>query len=183
MLSLRTGRREQELGNPMGGFLLGGWEVFVETVPPDVAEPVLALVDDPTPLADELRACDQTLIHGDVRLTNLGFLEDQVVLIDWGERTGPAPAAVELASFIGFDGSRFDITRHEVIDEFREASGEAFDERALQLALLGGMVQLGCTFTLNIAMAGDAEAKQSAQDELAWWTATTRTALRTWSPG
>ena len=43
------------------------WEAFAEAVDADVAEPVLALLDDPAPLVAELEARGTTLIHADIR--------------------------------------------------------------------------------------------------------------------
>ena len=124
----------------------------------------------------------QTLIHGDVRFSNLGVPDDRVVLIDWGERTGPAPAAVELASFLVFDATRMEVSRDEVIADFRELSRDRFDETALQLALIGGMVQLGPNPTLDWVLKGGDDARAAAIDQLRWWTAKMAHAFDTWSP-
>lgn len=43
-----------------------GWEHFARLAPPDLAFRVLALADDPAPLAAALRACPCTLVHGDL---------------------------------------------------------------------------------------------------------------------
>ena len=182
LLSPQTARREVELGNPVGEKLIRCWEVFSELVPNDIAAAILPIVDRPALLAEQLDKCEQTLVHGDVRLSNLGFLDDQVVLIDWGERTGTAPAAVELASFLAFDARRFDVSRDDVIADFRSLYGDHFDETALQLALIGGLVQLGCYFLLDMVWVGGDSARASAMAELGWWTTTVATALETWSP-
>jgi aminoglycoside phosphotransferase (APT) family kinase protein len=130
----------------------------------------------------ELESCQQTLIHGDLRLGNLGLADGRVVLIDWGDRTGTAPPAVEVAWFIGFDAHRLDVSGEEVIADFRDLCGERFEERALQLALIAGLVQLGAHFGLGIIYAeGDAE-RDAATSELAWWTRAVATAFETWSP-
>jgi Ser/Thr protein kinase RdoA (MazF antagonist) len=151
-------------------------------VPRDLAATILAMANRPAPLAEQLRACEQTLIHGDLRLNNLGFRGDRVVLIDWGDRTGTAPPAVELASFLVFDAKRFDVPRDDVLADFRELYGARFDERALQLALIGGMVQLGCHMTLPVVLHGDEESRRSAGRELEWWVPAVTEALEAWSP-
>ena len=181
LLSPHTARREH--GTPAGDLIDRCWDAFTELVPTDVSETVLALAEDSTPLANALRSREQTLIHGDLRLSNLGIRHPGIVLIDWGERTGPAPAAVELASFLVFDAHRLETGRDEVIDDFRSISGEAFDELALQLALIGGMVQLGCHCVLEFVLHGGKDARARAEEELAWWTARVRNALEAWSPG
>jgi hypothetical protein len=180
LLSPQTARREQD--NWVGQTISRCWEVFSELVPEDIASAILTIAERPALLADQLAQCEQTLIHGDLRLSNLGFADDRVVVIDWGERTGTAPAAVELASFLAFDARRLDVSRDDVIADFRGLYGDRFEEHALQLALLGGMVQLGCNFVLDLVLHGGDAARESAVTELAWWTPKVAAALEAWSP-
>jgi Phosphotransferase enzyme family len=182
LLSPRTARRETDRGEAVGDVITRCWEMFAELAPPDIADVVVALAEDSAPLAEELSRCEQTLIHGDVRLNNLGLHDDRVVLVDWGERTGAAPAAVELASFLVFDAHRFDVSRDDVIEDFRGLYGDRFDPRALELALIGGLVQLGCNFALPIVLGRGDEALAAAKSELAWWAPRVAKALETWSP-
>jgi aminoglycoside phosphotransferase (APT) family kinase protein len=65
-----------------------GWERFAELAPAEVTAAVRALHDRPALLAGALARRPVTLIHGDLRLGNLGFLPDRVVLLDWGSQTG-----------------------------------------------------------------------------------------------
>lgn len=181
LLSPQTAQREHDTA--VGPVISSCWNAFSEHVPSDIATAILTIVDRPGLLAEQLERCEQTLIHGDVRLSNLGFLDEKVVVIDWGERTGTAPAAVELASFLAFDARRFDISREDVIADFRGLYGDRFDETALQLALIGGMVQLGCNFVLGMVLhPDDDEERATAMSELAWWTRAVATALERWSP-
>lgn len=190
LLSPRTRERERALGNP-ADWTKRGWDAFSAYVTAAINEAVQPLVADPTPLADELRTREQTLIHGDLRMDNLGFNADRVVLLDWGSQTGRAPAAVEFVWFLGFDALLFDCTRDEVLDDFRAIYGDRHDERALQLAFVGAFVHLGCHFGLNLVggsptmarLSGSYDAKRAAaEDELSWWTEKVDRALETWSP-
>lgn len=180
--SPRTARREIERGHIVGDVINRCWDAFAELVPDDVATAILTLAERPELLAEQLRRCEQTLIHGDVRLSNLGVTADGVVLIDWGERTGFAPAPVELASFLVFDAPRLAVSPDEVIADFRALYGDRFDHRALQLALIGGMVQLGPVPVLDLVLHGTEQARASATAQLGWWTKTVSHALETWSP-
>ena len=180
LLSPRTAKREQD--NWVGQTISRCWDAFSELVPTDIASAVLTLADRPALLAEQLERCEQTLIHGDIRLSNLGFHDDRLVVIDWGDRTGAAPAAVELASFLAFDARRLDVSRDDVIADSRALYGDRFDETALQLAFIGGMVQLGCHFVLDLVLHGGDEARESATTELAWWTTKVSAAFETWSP-
>ena len=182
LLSPRTARREQDRGSPVGDLIERSWDAFAELMPDDIGNAIMTLAHDPASLVEQLDRCEQTLIHGDVRFSNLGVPDDRVVLIDWGERTGPAPAAVELASFLIFDATRMEASRDEVIADFRELNGDRFDETALQLALIGGMVQLGPNPTLDWVLKGGDDARASAVEQLGWWTAKMADAFETWSP-
>ena len=112
------------------------------------------------------------------------FMHDvsDALVPDWGERTGTAPPAVELASFLAFDARRLDVSRDNVIADLRALYGDRFEETALQLALTGGMVQLGCHFVLDLVLHGGDTARESAIRELAWWTEKVAAALEIWSP-
>ena len=183
LLSPRTARRETSQGNDVGDVISRCWDAFTDFVPGDIATAITTLAEQPELLAEQLRQCEQTLIHGDVRLSNLGVPPDRIVLVDWGERTGFAPAPVELASFLMFDGPRLDVPRDDVIADFRALYGGRLDERALQLALIGGMVQLGPNPVLDFVLHGTEEARASAVAQLTWWTEKVAHALEsTWSP-
>jgi aminoglycoside phosphotransferase (APT) family kinase protein len=183
MLSPQTGHSEKALGNPAGSLILRSWDAFYEHAPREIADVVTVLVDDPTLIADELRTCAQTLIHGDLRLGNAGFDGDRLVLIDWGDRTGFAPPAVDLAWFIGFDAQRLEISPDDVVAEFRALYADRFEERALHLGLIGGLVHLGAHLGLKIISAKDDQKRAAAKEELTWWAANVERALGTWSPG
>ena len=182
LLSPPTGRSEQERGERAGALITRCWEHFVELVPTEVATAILEMAERPALLAGLLEGCEQTLVHGDVRLNNLGLCDDRVVLVDWGERTGNAPAAVELVSFLVFDAKRFDVSRDEVVGDFRGLYGDRLDEKSIELAMIGAFVQLGCHFTLPIALGGGDHARAAASAELAWWTPKVAAALEKWSP-
>lgn len=182
LLSPRTAARETALGHPAGGLISRCWEAFVELTPPDVSDTIVGLAEDPTPLAAELARGEQTLIHGDARLWNMGLGRDALVMIDWGERTGRAPATVELASFIAFDAAYLPVSRDETIAVYRGLVSEV-DQGALDLALIGGLVQLGCNHVFDLVLHGTDDARARAEEALAWWVPTVRRALeRTWAP-
>lgn len=183
LLAPETGRREKAGGNRVvGDLILRSWDVFSDIMPREIVEAIFTILDRPTLLTEQLDRCAQTLIHGDVRLSNLGFSKDRVVLVDWGERTGTAPPAVELASFLIFDGSQLDVPREEVISIFRGLYGDRFEERALQLALIAGLVQLGANFGLRMIHAETEEERASTMKDASWWAETVGNALETWSP-
>ena len=158
-----------------------GWELFPEVAPPDVASVMSALIADPGLISAELEKHPSTLIHGDLRLHNIGLTSDRVVLLDW-EITACAPPAVEFAWYLIISATRIDETREEIIDDFRLVSGDHFDPRALEIALVGALACLGWNKALDIVEHPDPGIRAQERADLDWWIARVRTALETWSP-
>jgi hypothetical protein len=181
-LSPATARREAGGPDEVPKLIARGWERLPELLPADVAEAVLAVAERPAPFAAELARFPATLVHGDLKLGNVGLLGERVVLLDWGTQTGWAPSAVEVAWYLAVNASRIDATREQVLDDFRAAEGERHDEDALRLALLGGLVQLGWDKALHASGHPDPSVRARERADLAWWTARARDALERWSP-
>jgi aminoglycoside phosphotransferase (APT) family kinase protein len=155
------------------------WEAFAEAADADVAEAVLRLVDDVTPLADALAARGTTLIHGDLRDENIGLPGGRLVLLDFGLATRGHPA-VELAWYMVHDVWRIDATHDEVVEDFREALGERDDPVALELGLISGLVQYGWIFGHSAVVHTDPAEREWARTELNWWVPRVRHALERW---
>jgi hypothetical protein len=145
-----------------------GWEHFRRIVPGDVAEVVPALADDPTPLATALRARPSTLVHGDLSTVNLAIEGDTVVLLDWG-LSAVGPGALDVTRFIAGCASVVDVSREQMIADYRDAAGAAYDETAMQLALLAALVWLGWNKALDAAEHPDPWMRRQETDDLAWW--------------
>jgi hypothetical protein len=169
------------LDTPIPTLVKRGWELFVDLAPSDVTEALMALLAEPRPLVDQLATCDQTLIHGDLRLHNMGLSPDHVVLLDW-EVAGQAPPAVEIAWYLIISASRIDATREQVIDDYREIAGDRFDARAWDLACIGAMIWLGWNKAIDIVENPDPAIRLAERADLDWWIARTREALDVWSP-
>ena len=98
-------------------------------------------------------------------------------------QTRALPPAAELGWFLGFDAWRFDgLAKDEVIDEFRDLYGERCDETALQLSLIGTLVQLGGLLGFWVTQERSAGGPGIWVDELAWWAQTVERALTVWLP-
>ncbi len=79
-----------------------GWERLPE-VAPGMAEQLFALQDDPRPFLAALASGPHTLVHGDVKLGNLGSRPDgATVMIDWA-LPGRAPPAFDLAHYLALE--------------------------------------------------------------------------------
>ena len=155
------------------------WEAFGEAVDADVAEALLALVDDVTPLASALTARGTTLTHGDLRDENIALPGGRLVLLDWGLATQGHPAA-DLAWYMVHDVWRIEATHDEVVEDFRDALGDRDDPMALELGLISGLVQYGWIFGHSAVVHTDPGEREWARTELNWWVPRVRHALEQW---
>jgi hypothetical protein len=127
----------------------GGWAALAAAAP--AAHHLgLALATDPAPLVDALLQTPVTLVHGDWKYGNLGSLpDDRTVLVDWAW-PGRSAACVDLAWYLGVNCDRLPESKEDTIAAYRGALSAALGvstmdwfDRQLELALLGGFVQLG----------------------------------------
>jgi hypothetical protein len=181
VFTLRRMDEVLHLPTPIPALVKRGWELFADLAPAEIFEPLRLLLDEPKPLVDQLEQHDTTLIHGDLRLHNLGLSPDRVVMLDW-EIAGTAPPAVELAWYLIISASRIDATREQVIDDYREIAGERFDARAWDLACIGAVVWLGWNKAIDIVDHPDGAIKAQERADLDWWIDRLSEAFEVWSP-
>jgi hypothetical protein len=162
--------------NPLVGLTLRGWELFPDCVPADVADPVLALLDDLTPLARALAARPVTLAHGDLATVNMAFEEENLVLLDWAMPCA-APGALDIARFVAGCWSVVEPSREEVLAAYAHAAGPAYDEQAMRLALLAALVWLGWNKALDIVDNPDPAVRARERADLDWWVREARITL------
>lgn len=154
--------------NPLAAITIRGWEVFGETVPAEVADPVFALLADPQPLADALQSRPTTLIHGDLATVNMAFSDGELTLLDWA-MPAAAPGAVDVARFVAGCWSVVDMSREQIITDYADAAGPAFDEAAMRLSLLGAFCWLGWNKALDAAEHPDPVVRARERQDLDWW--------------
>jgi hypothetical protein len=152
------------------------WEAFAEVADDDVAQAVLASLADPAPLAAALRAGGTTLVHGDLRDDNLGFVDGRVVLLDW-DIAGEGTPALEVAWYLCHDAWRTEGTRDELIEDFRAAEGGAVSAHDLDLGLIAGLQLYGWIFGHSAVIHPDPAERAWAREELGWWVPRVRAAL------
>jgi hypothetical protein len=155
---------------------LRGWDLFGELVPGEIAHAVLALLEDPTPLVLALESRPTTLVHGDLATVNVALEAKQVTLLDWA-MPACAPGAVDVARFLAGCASVVDASREDVLADYRELAGAAYDEKAMRLALLSGLVWLGWNKALDSAEHPDPAKREQEEADLAWWVNQARTTL------
>lgn len=173
--------RAPNLSTPIPALMRRGWEIFPDVAPSDVADEIAALLADPAPLVDALSSRPQTLIHGDLRLHNLGLTDDRVVLLDW-EIAGNGPPSIDFGWYLVISASRVAATREEIIDDFREISGDRFDAFALELGMISALLSLGWNKAIDIVEHPDLATRAQERADLDWWIARVRRALEVWSP-
>jgi hypothetical protein len=157
------------------------WEALAEAIGNDVAEAILALLDDPSPLVSELESRGSTLLHGDLRDEQIGFGDGALIALDWGLATQGHPV-VDLAWYMVHDQWRIDATHDELVDDFRRVRADHDDPRAVDLLGLLGLLMYGWIFGIGAVMHSDPAERRWARHELAWWVPRARRALETWSP-
>ena len=172
-IRLRTARRD---ATGLPALALRGWEIFDQCVPRDVADAVLGLLEDLEPLAAALLRRPCTLAHGDLATVNIAFDGDDLVLLDWSMPT-VAPGAVDVARFVAGCSSVLGMDREELLAGYRRAAGPAYDDAALRLALLSGLVWLGWNKALDVMENPDPAIRVRERADLDWWVREARTTL------
>ena len=176
-----TSERERDGLDLLPKQLEAAWDAFAEAVEPDVAEPVLGLLADPSPLVAELAPRGSTLLHGDLRDEQLGFADGRLVVLDWGIATQGHPV-IDLAWYMVHDVWRIEATHDEVVEDFRHARGGDDDPHALELGMIAGLAMYGWIFGHSAVVHPDPAERAWAREELDWWVPRVRRALEHWSP-
>jgi hypothetical protein len=153
-----------------------GWEIFAQTVPADVAGPVLVLLEDPSALVTALQAGPLTLVHGDLATVNMAKDADTLVLLDWALATA-APGALDIAFLLACCSSVIEPSRDHVLRTYAGLAGPAYDRRSMHLALLAGLMWLGWNKALDAAEHPDPAKRERERQDLEWWVRKARRTL------
>ena len=153
--------------HPLAALVVRGWEHFNEFVAPDVAAAVATVHADPAALATAMREAPTTLLHADLWLVNLALVDNEVAFLDWALAT-EGPPALDLAVFLTGSSAHVQPSREAIIDAFMAGSPSTTD-RAMDLALLAGLCDLGWNKALDAAEHSNAEMRERARADLDWW--------------
>lgn len=157
-----------EAGSAMCTLILRAWEVFVDTVPADVADPVMALLADTTGLAAALSDGPVTFLHGDLAAVNMAVESDTLVLFDWATAT-VGPGVLDVARTLAASSSMLEPSREQVLTMYADAAGPAYDARSERLALLATLAWLGWNKALDAVEHPDLAIRAQEQQDLDWW--------------
>jgi aminoglycoside phosphotransferase (APT) family kinase protein len=148
--------------------LLPGWDLWDRHGTPAAREVVGALSDDPGPLVRALEAQTATLIHGDLKLANIGIAADGTIeVVDW-QMVMLAPAAIELGWFLVSNVNALPLPPDRVLDRYWHARG-ADPGPENDLAILVGLLLRGWRKGYDAEAAITLASGVSARDDLAWW--------------
>ena len=182
VLAPTLAERERDGSDTVPTLVARGWGLFADRVPPDVARPVMALLQDPAELVSALQPRPQTLVHGDLKIPNVGLAPDRIVLVDWGTLTGMAPSGVEWAWYLAISAGRITARREDILDDVRAVEGETHDAVALSVSLLGAVVQLGWNKALDAYEHPEPRVRARELQDLGWWVRAARGVLESWPP-
>lgn len=161
-------------GNPVGARFVAGWDAFervVDSVAPAAVSLIASLSADPTPLLAALARRPSTVLHGDLKLGNVGFdRAGSPLAIDW-QMVMHAPRAVELGWLLVSNTTDLPSTPDGVLERYGQAARWSAADRAVEgdLAVLVGLLLRGWRKGLD-AEAGTVHASGvTAADDLTWW--------------
>jgi hypothetical protein len=153
--------------HPLGTVVAEGWARFPEVAPADVSRSLLALLEQPRALASALGEHPPTLLHGDLKVANMGLTGDRVVILDWGSLTGLGPPAVDHAWYLAINGAAIDASLDDLLSDAIGALRPE-EREAVPLALVGGLLQLGWEKALG-ATSDDPALRARERAGLRWW--------------
>ena len=108
-------------GVAAGARFVAGWAAFERQATPAARALVARLDRDPSPLLLALETLPSTGLHGDLKLANVGFLDERrICLIDW-QMTALAPVAVELGWMLVTNSASLPQPPDETLARYRAA--------------------------------------------------------------
>jgi hypothetical protein len=172
LLTLVAPERVLDADPGFAAFVRGGWEIFPERVPAEVADAVLDLLADPSALVAALETQGMTLLHSDPHFANAALLRDRLVLIDWS-LAAAGPPAIDFVWFLDQSFALLDASHDEVVDLFLRAEEGRVREEMLDAACLAQLVNTGWQVRHWI----DGDRREAHEANLAWFVERARRAL------
>jgi phosphotransferase family enzyme len=164
--------------NAVGDRILPGWDAFDRKAPADVRRLIDALGDNPTPLVAALATMPTTLIHGDLKLANVGIETDGTIdLVDW-QMVSMAPVAIELGWFLVSNVASLPLQPDDVLTRYHDAMARQGRRGAsiatawsaqVDAAILVGLILRGWRKGADAEAGATLASGVAATDDLAWW--------------
>jgi hypothetical protein len=148
--------------------ILPGWDAWDRVASPAARSIVDSLGSDREPLLDALSDEPSVLLHGDLKLANVGIGPNGAVeMIDW-QMVMIAPVAVELGWFLVANVNALPLPPGEVLDRYWRARG-LDGTRQNDIAILAGLLLRGWRKGYDVEAGISLASGVSAADDLAWW--------------
>jgi hypothetical protein len=159
----------------VGDRILPGWDAFGRRAPSRARDLIASLGTDPAPLVTALAGLPSTLIHGDLKLANVGIESNGAIeLVDW-QMVSVAPIAVELGWFLVSNVASLSLQPDDVLARYHataithglDAIGDwkAQVDAAILVGLLLRGWRKGADAEAGLTLASGV----SAADDLRWW--------------
>jgi hypothetical protein len=155
----------------VGDRILPGWDAFDRGASAAARDLLNSLGDDPQPLLDALGRQPSTLIHGDLKLANVGLAPDgSIAMVDW-QMVAVAPVAIELGWFLVSNVASLPLPPAEILRRYRSnLTGDlGLDDDGVDAAILVGLLLRGWRKGADAAAGLTLASGASAADDLAWW--------------
>lgn len=162
----------------VGDRILPGWDAFDRVAPPAARELIDSLGTDPAPLVDALARLPATLLHGDLKLANVGIEPKGTIdLVDW-QMVSLAPIAAELGWFLVSNVASLPLQPDDVLGRYHAAllergpRGEEIAgdwEAQTDCAILVGLLLRGWRKGADAETGLTLASGVTAGDDLAWW--------------
>jgi hypothetical protein len=148
--------------------LLAGWDAFDRAATPAARDVIAALSDDPAPLVRALDDQPATLIHGDLKLANVGIeAGGAVAVVDW-QMVMLAPVAIELGWFLVSNVNALPLPPDAVLDRYWRTR-DRDPGRENDLAILVGLLLRGWRKGYDAEAGITLGSGLTARDDLVWW--------------
>jgi hypothetical protein len=166
--------------------ILPGWDAFDRHASVAARDLINTLGEQPQPLLDALSMMPSTLIHGDLKLANVGIERDGTIdLVDW-QMVSVAPVAIELGWFLVSNVASLPLAPAAILDRYETKVAYAIADNEDDHGWVGSNPtaswdqQVDAAILIGLLLRGwrkgaDAEAGLtlasgvSAADDLAWW--------------
>jgi hypothetical protein len=155
----------------VGDRILPGWDAFDRLVPAEVRDLVRGLGESPQALEAVLERLPATLLHGDLKLANVGIAPDgSIDLVDW-QMVMLGPVAIELGWFLVSNVASLPLPPDAVMERYRAAAGAGGSDwdRQVDGAILVGLLLRGWRKGADTEAGIVHASGVSAADDLAWW--------------
>lgn len=174
LISRRSLERPGPSRDAVGDRILPGWDAWDRRATPAARELIASLDSDPAPLVEALASLPSALIHGDLKLANVGVRRDGAIeLVDW-QMVMVGPIAVELGWLLVSNVAALPLDPHAVLDRYREVrhsdGGVAGEwQRQVDLAWIVGLLLRGWRKGMDAEAGISLASGTSAADDLAAW--------------